>query len=407
MTKSLKDIETVEKWLEAFYPIGKQDKGVSRLGYSYEEDCMHDMLRSIARDEDFKVKIDSVGNSFVMLDEDKSENFTLIGSHLDSVPQGGRFDGVAGVVAGLLILKWIKEESLNIPIKIAAFRCEESSAFGKATIGSSLATGQINKKEMINLKNHKAQSLYDILKSKGYCTCGYKIKGVENFIELHIEQGRILWEENCDIGIVTSIAAPKRFMINIEGRQDHSGATPMNMRKDALCAAAEIILSLEDIGKKELNHSTVATVGILENFPNVMNVVSGNVKLGVDIRGKDKESINRVVEKFQKKIDLICKKRGLKYKVKLISSSEPKKLDQKHIEGLSNKAKELNLSYISLPSGAGHDAVNFVDIAKTVMVFIPCKEGISHNPKEYAKTSHIVKGAHLIFEYLKEVYRCS
>ncbi|HBM76083.1 MAG TPA: Zn-dependent hydrolase, partial [Clostridiaceae bacterium] len=228
------------------------------------------------------------------------------------------------------------------------------------------------------------------------------MQNVIDYIELHIEQGRVLWEKGMDIGIVTSIAAPKRYRLNILGRQDHSGATPMYMRKDALCAAAEVISLVEELGKKESVHSTVATVGIIKEKPNVMNVVPGFVELGIDIRGIDKDSINRVLDGLKKDTDNIMKRRGIDYEFQKISSSDPVTLDRSVIESLKRAAKKLNIDFVEMPSGAGHDAMEMANITKAGMIFIPCKEGISHNIHEKADLDKVIEGSKIILEYLKE-----
>lgn len=400
---SLSDVSFLNSLFERFYPIGScENGGVTRLGYGPEENKMHNMLKDISKGLGFKVETDSAGNSFVGIGDAKYEKYHLIGSHLDSVPSGGRYDGVCGVLSGLLVLNWIKKYNLKIPVKVVAFRCEESSAFGRATIGSSLSTGSIKDSELAKLKNVNGESLLDVFEKYGYSPEPYKMQNVIDYIELHIEQGRVLWEKGMDIGIVTSIAAPRRYRLNILGRQDHSGATPMYMRKDALCAAAEVISLVEELGKKESVHSTVATVGIIKEKPNVMNVVPGFVELGIDIRGIDKDSINRVLDGLKKDTDNIMKRRGIDYEFQKISSSDPVTLDRSVIESLKRAAKKLNIDFVEMPSGAGHDAMEMANITKAGMIFIPCKEGISHNIHEKADLDKVIEGSKIILEYLKE-----
>lgn len=397
------DLENLSKWFNCFESIGEDSGGgVTRLGYSSKEDEMHSMLKEISEEMGFITEEDSVGNTFVQLKKMDYSNSYLIGSHLDSVPNGGRYDGVAGILAGLLILKWIQVNKLNIPVKVAAFRCEESSAYGRATIGSSIVTGAITSDELKTLKNKEGKSLYEVLTSKGYSPAAYPTKNIKKYIELHIEQGRVLWDKGVDIGIVTSIAAPKRFRLVIQGRQDHSGATPMDMRKDALCGAAEVILEVEKLGREEAKYSTVSTVGIIKSSPNVMNVVPGAVELGIDIRGIDSQSIGRLVESLKDNIKKIMDNRQLKYEMQIISSSEPVKLSHEVIDGLKKAASNLNVDYIEMPSGAGHDAMEMASVTKAGMVFIPCVEGISHNKAEKAELQDIYKGSKIMFEYLKE-----
>lgn len=396
------DIDVIKRWFDYLYSIGADETGgVTRLGYTKNEDVMHGAIRNFAREMGLKYSSDEVGNTYVY-EEDYSEYY-LIGSHLDSVISGGRYDGVVGVLAGLLILKWIKDNNLNIPLKVVAFRCEESSSFGIATVGSGLITKKLQIEKMKKVKNTEGVSLYEALRFRGYNPECKKIEGVLNYFELHIEQGRILEDEGLKIGIINSIAAATRYWLTIDGRQDHSGATPMGMRQDALCAAGEIIIELEKIAKRESIHSSVGTVGYLGNYPNAFNVVPGRVKIGLDIRGVDKESIDRIDDEIVKFVDEICKKRNLNYELDNISKAIPVKLDENLKNELSEVATKLGIEHKIMNSGAGHDAMKFWDIAPTGMVFIPCRDGVSHNKAEDIDYEDIILGSKIIFEELKQL----
>ena len=396
------DIDVIKRWFDYLYSIGADETGgVTRLGYTKNEDVMHGAIRNFAREMGLKYSSDEVGNTYVY-EEDYSEYY-LIGSHLDSVISGGRYDGVVGVLAGLLILKWIKENNLNIPLKVVAFRCEESSSFGIATVGSGLITKKLQIEKMKKVKNTEGVSLYEALKFRGYNPECKKIEGILNYFELHIEQGRILEDEGLKIGIINSIAAATRYWLTIDGRQDHSGATPMGMRQDALCAAGEIIIELEKIAKRESVHSSVGTVGYLGNYPNAFNVVPGRVKMGLDIRGVDKDSIDRIDDEIVKFVDEVCKKRDLNYELDNISKAIPVKLDEELKNELSEIATKLGIEHKIMNSGAGHDAMKFWDIAPTGMLFIPCRDGVSHNKAEDIDYEDIILGSKIIFEELKQL----
>lgn len=396
------DIDVIKRWFDYLYSIGADETGgVTRLGYTKNEDVMHGAIRNFAREMGLKYSSDDVGNTYVY-EEDYSEYY-LIGSHLDSVISGGRYDGVVGVLAGLLILKWIKENNLNIPLKVVAFRCEESSSFGIATVGSGLITKKLQIEKMKKVKNTEGVSLYEALRFRGYNPECKKIEGVLNYFELHIEQGRILEDEGLKIGIINSIAAATRYWLTIDGRQDHSGATPMGMRQDALCAAGEIIIELEKIAKRESVHSSVGTVGYLGNYPNAFNVVPGRVKMGLDIRGVDKDSIDRIDDEIVKFVDEVCKKRDLNYELDNISKAIPVKLDENLKNELSEVATKLGIEHKIMNSGAGHDAMKFWDIAPTGMLFIPCRDGVSHNKAEEIDYDDIILGSKIIFEELKQL----
>ncbi len=396
------DIDVIKRWFDHLYSIGADETGgVTRLGYTKNEDVMHGAIRNFAREMGLKYSSDEVGNTYVY--EEDYREYYLIGSHLDSVISGGKYDGVVGVLAGLLILKWIKDNNLNIPLKVVAFRCEESSSFGIATVGSGLITKKLQIEKMKKVKNTEGVSLYEALRFRGYNPECKKIEGILNYFELHIEQGRILEDEGLKIGIINSIAAATRYWLTIDGRQDHSGATPMGMRQDALCAAGEIIIELENIAKRESIHSSVGTVGYLGNYPNAFNVVPGRVKMGLDIRGVDKESIDRIDDEIVKFVDEVCKKRNLNYELDNISKAIPVKLDENLKNELSEVATKLGIEHKIMNSGAGHDAMKFWDIAPTGMVFIPCRDGVSHNKAEDIDYEDIILGSKIIFEELKQL----
>lgn len=391
----LKDI------MDRFYPIGADEKGgVTRLAYTEEEDLMHIELCRIGKEEGFLVQTDEVGNTFLSLED--YDEYYLVGSHLDSVVNGGRYDGVLGVAIGVLLLKEIKKEGLSIPLKVVAFRCEESSNFMKSTLGSGFITEGIREEDFNNLVSKIGVRLKDIFEDRGYNTSPEKIKGVKSYLELHIEQGRILENENIKIGIVDAIAGNIRLKVNIKGLAEHSGATPMNLRKDALCGASEIILGIEKIAQGGFNGSAVATVGVIDAYPGSVNVVPGEVEFSIDIRDRSNKSMEDLKLKIEDIINKVCNKRDLSFDIQFVSSSDAVVLDKELNNRLSNIATKLGIKHKIISSGAGHDAMKFANLTKTGMIFIPCKDGISHNPKEYAKVEDAVYGAMIILDYLKE-----
>lgn len=396
----IEDIRYCEQMFNRFYDIGATENGgVTRLGYSRQEDEMHEMFVNLGRELGCDSCQDEVGNTYVMNTEEKQ--YYLIGSHLDSVIEGGRYDGVAGIMAGLMIMKWAKEEQRNLPIRIGAFRCEESSNFGCCTIGSGLITKEVYKQDIGGLASKDGEFLEDIFKARGYQLNPHKISGVKKYLELHIEQGKVLEETGDVIGVVTTIAGPRRFKLYLRGIAEHSGATPMYMRYDALCAAAEVILEIERIGCKEAIHQSVATVGVINNYPNALNVVPGEVELGIDIRGIYPDSLTRMEENIREAAMRICKVRGIEYLEEKTSDIPPIDMNRDVRQGLEQAARKLKIRNRYIVSGAGHDAMSFAGMCDTGMIFIPCTKGISHNRMEFAAIRHICDGARVIYEYLK------
>lgn len=400
MDHRISDIRYCEELFKRFYDIGSSENGgVTRLGYTETEDRMHEAFERLGEELGGLVIRDQVGNTYIANTEDAG--FTLLGSHLDSVVDGGRYDGVSGVIAGLMVMKWAKEDGLSLPLRVGAFRCEESSNFGCCTIGSGLITKEIYKQDIGGLSSRDGETLESVFERKGYSLRPEKISGVRRYLELHIEQGKVLEECRTAVGIVGTIAGPRRFRLYLRGMAEHSGATPMSMRQDALCAAAEIILEIEKIGKKESAYQSVATVGIVENHPNVLNVIPGQAELGVDIRGIELGSLDRMEQAMKEAAKKICQSRGIEYMEEKISSIPPISMSGSVELGLEQAAKRLGISSRRMPSGAGHDAMSFAEICDTGMVFIPCSKGVSHNHGEFTTIESICDGARVIYEYLK------
>lgn len=396
------NVQLLKKWFDELASAGaEQGGGVTRLAYSAEEDLMFQKVASFAAELGFGAVEDCVGNMYISFPGMEDKACHTIGSHLDSVPRGGMYDGVIGVLAGLLVMEKVRRMGLPIPVKTTAFRCEESSLYGLATAGSGAVTGSFDIPHLKRVKSLSGESLYEAMTKKGYSpgTCG--LKPMLDFTEIHIEQGRTLWESGEKIGVVTAIAAPTRLKVTFHGRQDHSGATPMDLRKDALCAAAEVILAVEKAGRDEKHHATVATTGVVQVTPGALNVIPGAAELRIDIRGIDKNSISRAAEAIRGAINDAEQTRGIPCDVEIISASDPTPLDKGVIESLAGAAKKSNLSWRLMASGAGHDAMKVAPLYPAGMIFIPCREGVSHSPEEEASLEDVALGAEIILEGIK------
>lgn len=406
MKHPVEDIEYAEYLFDRFYSIGSTENGgVTRLGYTETEDQMHKAFVELGEEKGYKSYTDEVGNTYLYDEsckEDEDGEYYLVASHLDSVVEGGRYDGVSGIIAGLLILNWAKQDGIRLPLHVGAMRCEESSNFGRSTIGSGLITKEVYKHDIGEAVNREGITLREIFKERGYHLEPKRIQGVKEYIELHIEQGKVLEEYEDAVGIVQTIAGPRRFLIHIKGNAEHSGATPMGMRTDALCAAAELILEVEEIGKSESIYQSVATVGTVKVAPNALNVIPGEVTLGVDMRGIDTGSLDRMETRLKSACKKICDKRKVKYYREKTSDIPPINMSAELQQKLLAAAKKLRIPHRSMISGAGHDAMSFANICESAMVFIPCAKGISHNKKEFTTIESICDGSRVIYEHFKE-----
>lgn len=384
-----------------FYPIGSNEssKGVTRLGYTEVEDEMHKRFLQMARKYNLETEIDEIGNSYAYIGD--FDKYHLIGSHLDSVIEGGRYDGVAGVAIGLAILKILKEENINIPVKVVAFRNEESASFMTPLIGSGLITGVKSFEDIKDIKNLEGKTLEEIFSEKYYSKNPKKLEGVIDYVEVHIEQGRVLESHGEEIGIVSTIAGAVKALVEFKGLAEHAGATPMNLRKDSLVAASEVILEAEKLGR-EVSEFGVSTVGYIENIPNSLNVIPGETRFSLDIRDIEGECLEKMVEGIKKKVEIVAKERNLEYELKVTSSKPPVKLSERMINEFVKLGEKNGFKYRIMASGAGHDCMNVQSLYDSALIFIPCKGGISHNPKEFTTLENMARGGELIYNYLRK-----
>ena len=364
--------------------------GLTRLAFSKEDLEAREFLINLIEKNGFKLKIDNVGNIFAIYDEgcEADAKPVCVGSHIDSVPNGGFFDGTLGVMAGLEALMAIKEAGIKLkrPLWLINFSCEESSRFKTATIGSKIISGKLGLQRLHELKDEEGISLFEAMSAAGFKPQNLdeailKENSLHAYLELHIEQGPVLERSAISVGVVSGIAAPIRFEITIQGKADHSGATPMNMRSDALLAASHIIIAANKFAKNK--KTAVATVGYAHAKPGVLNVVPGEARLGVDLRDIDKASLEELNLELRNFVAELSRELKFSYEIRELSSDEPVKLSEYAINLLEDEAKKLGIKTLTLPSGAGHDAMNLTKLASSVgMLFIPCVDGISHNTKE-------------------------
>ena len=364
--------------------------GLTRLAFSKEDLEARKFLINLIEKNGFKLKIDNVGNIFAIYDDgcEADAKPVCVGSHIDSVPNGGFYDGTLGVMAGFEALTAIKEAGIKLkrPLWLINFSCEESSRFKTATIGSKIISGKLSQQRLHELKDEDGISLFEAMSAAGFKPQNLdeailKENSLHAYLELHIEQGPVLERSAISVGVVSGIAAPIRFEITIQGKADHSGATPMNMRSDALLAASHIIIAANKFAKNK--KTAVATVGYVHAKPGVLNVVPGEARLGVDLRDIDKANLEELNLELRNFVGELSCELKFSYEIRELSSDEPVKLSEHAINLLEDEAKKLGIKTLTLPSGAGHDAMNLTKLASSVgMLFIPCVDGISHNTKE-------------------------
>ena len=385
--------------------IGAQPGGgITRLAFGDSDWEARTFVIELMKQAGLTVRVDAFGNVIGRREgTDPTAPVVMLGSHIDSVPAGGNFDGVVGVLAAVEVAACLQDAGAKKqhPIEVVVFMAEESSRFGMATLGSKAFCGKLPLSQLEQLTDKQGMTLADAMRQRGLApeqVATAKYTGqIKTFLELHIEQGKVLESTGDQIGIVTGIAAPTRLKVAITGQADHSGATPMSMRQDALTAAAELILLVEKLAGQEGHNGTVGTTGMVKAEPGVMNVIPGYVELGIDIRGISENSKQLVVQGLVAGFEEIRNRRNVKIESTIISDEKPVEISREIVEYLHDIAKQGQYVCRLMPSGAGHDAMHLSEIAPTGMLFIPCKGGISHNSAEWADMEDIVAGTQLLF----------
>lgn len=402
--------ERLVKDFEAMAQLTAPGEGINRLAFTDADWAGRQYIIDRMTDAGLSVEIDDFGNVIgYKIGKKPDLPAVMVGSHTDSVPNGGNYDGVVGVLSAIEVIRSMIDDGYehDHTIAVVSFMCEESGRFGNATLGSKAMRGELTLQDLHHLVDKQGISLYEALKGRnlnpdGIETMAYK-RPVKSFTEIHIEQGKVLEHEQKTIGIVTGIAAPERFYVTIRGNADHSGATPMNLRHDALCGASKIILGIEEIASMQEEPPVVGTVGVVEVTPGAMNVIPGAVKLGVDIRSISKVARNSVVTLVKEFIDITAEKRGLSYTIETIAQDHPVEMHPAMIREIEEAVKSVGVEYMTIPSGAGHDAMHWAEVVPTGMIFIPCRDGISHNPAEFTEMDDIVTGAEVLDKVLRKL----
>lgn len=386
---------------------GTEQNGSNRLAFSDEDMAARTYFKGLMTEAGLAVREDAFGNIIGRLEGSYSSlPAVATGSHIDTVPNGGHFDGMAGSVASLLAIKRLRERGMmRHPLELIIFQMEESSRFSLATFGSKVMVGKANLEIAAKAKDKNGITLPEAMAAKGYnfakLSEAVRKKGeLACFLELHIEQSPTLEEKNLPVGVVTAIAAPIRTHVVIEGKASHSGGTAMNNRQDALVSAAEMVLAVRRVGNAFARKEIVATVGNLTISPGAMNVVPGRAELWIDLRGTDRLVMDQAQEAVAKAAKAIEAAYATPVTLNLLGADTPVAMTPKIINLMQEVATELKIPHMPIVSGAGHDTMNIAAIAEVGMVFIRCRDGLSHNPCEFATIDDIMAGTAVLTETL-------
>ncbi|PTM59343.1 M20 family metallo-hydrolase [Desmospora activa] len=392
--------------------IGKSaDGGVTRIAFSKEDQQAHNLVANWMKEAGLHVRIDRAGNLIGCLPgRNPTAPPVLIGSHLDTVINGGRFDGTIGVIAGLEIAQHLLEEKdlLPLPLEVIAFRDEEGVRFGSGLFGSRAMAGNLVKNEMDKVDLHNV-SRKEVLEEAGLqpdlLPEAQRTDPITAYFEIHIEQGPLLEQRNIPIGIVTGIAGCIRLLLEFTGTAGHAGTVPMHLRKDALLVACETALAVDDLMRQYQVTSLVGTVGSLQAYPGAVNTIAGKATITVDIRDLDSSRLQHAVNRIKDFTQRIADTRGLQLKLQETLRTSPTLCSNALNDILKTTAQEMETPHIEMMSGAGHDAQAMAQICDMGMILIRCNDGLSHHPQEYADMDDIEIGVRLLEKAIKAYCR--
>jgi beta-ureidopropionase / N-carbamoyl-L-amino-acid hydrolase len=384
-------------WVAAFDSIGRTAGGINRVAYSEADLAGRAFTQNLMRDAGLAIRIDAAGNIFGRLDgADDSLKPILIGSHVDSVTDGGNYDGVVGSFGAIEVARSLRDQRIHLrhPLDVVIWSNEEGG-----TIGSKFATGQITPSDLdrvarsgktiregVAIVGGNVARLSDAVLKKG---------DLAAYIELHIEQGALLDKSGVQIGVVEGIVGLRWFDVTITGVANHAGTTPMDQRHDAMLAAAKFTVAVND-AVRGVPGRTVATVGRVIVTPNTTNVIPSQVVLTVDLRDLDTAKIAHFTDRFEQLGRDVGDATGTKFTLTRAVDSDPALADPRLLTTIAAAAASLGLTHQRMPSGAGHDAQEISRVAPMAMIFVPSVGGISHSPREFTRPADVMNGANVL-----------
>lgn len=395
----------LERVQQDIYSIGRigynsEDQGIYRQGFSDADMQAREWLQKRLEKDGFESHMDGAGNVITRFGQ-PNQKALLIGSHLDSVPCGGIFDGVLGVVAGIECLRVIKEN--NIPLKHAievVATAEEEGRFG-GMLGSQALTGTLTLDWLERAKDPSGELLRDAMAS---CQLPYHLAleaakdpgDLVGFLELHIEQGPVLEKEKVPIGVVEGISGVFKWLVKLIGKADHAGTAPMDLRSDAFMGVADFAHEISRIIDEDGTDKSRLTIGRVDLKPGYAHTVPGQAEFTLVGRDMSEEVMNHLSESCRKVLSAIARKHGLMFEYEQMSWLPPKPCSKEVQALLIDEANALGYDYIVMPSGAGHDAQFFTDITPTGLLFIPSVGGVSHAPDEWSHWHDVEKGCNVL-----------
>ncbi len=397
----LSEIETLAAFSDAEPPA------VTRIVFTPTDLKARAWVISRCEEAGLTVRQDAIGNIFARWNgADPAAPAVGTGSHIDAIPNAGKYDGVVGVLGGLEAIRALRRSGFRPKnsLELLVFATEEPTRFGIGCLGSRLLSGTLSAEVAGRLKDRDGESMDEVRRKAGLSGDLQDVKlpkgYYKGFVELHIEQGPLLERARTSLGIVRSIAAPASLRISIEGAGGHAGGVLMPDRRDALCAAAELILAIETAARSSGAADTVATVGVCEVFPGAVNSIPSRVHLTLDLRDTDQARRDGVMQTIERAEQNISAKRQVSIQSELLNADAPADCAPEVRAALADSCHEHGFQFLEMVSRAYHDSLFLSRIAPTGMLFIPCRNGYSHRPDEYAAPEDIARGALVVAESL-------
>ncbi len=391
------ELNTLASISEAEPPV------VTRVVFSEADMRARQYVKGLCTDAGLTIREDAVGNTFARWAGSEPELAPVgTGSHIDAIPNAGMYDGCVGVLGGLEAIRVLQQLGFRPrrSIELVIFTAEEPTRFGIGCLGSRMMAGALSSEQARSLRDKEGRTLDELRGTAGFTGLLEDVQVPEGrfhqFVELHIEQGPLLEEEKIDVGLVTQIAAPASVRVVVEGEGGHAGSKLMPGRKDALAAAAELILALESAAKGTGSIDTVGTVGVCEVFPGAVNSIPSRVRLETDVRDTDGGRRDSVLDAFNAACTEVTCRRGVAISTEVVNSDPPATCDAAIIAALESAAEQAGKSHRKMVSRAYHDSLFMAKIAPVAMLFIPCRGGVSHRPDEYASPEWIGAGVHVL-----------
>lgn len=403
------DIGRLQQEIDALAEITEvEPPAVTRVIYSEKDFAARDWVKARCREAGLELREDAVGNLYARwAGSDASLPAIATGSHIDAIPNAGRYDGVLGVLGGLEAIRALRQAGFQPTrsIELIAFTSEEPTRFGIGCLGSRLMSGSLPLEKALALKDREERTLESWLAGTPYAAMNrsdiLRKEGCYSaFVELHIEQGPTLEQEGLDIGAVTHIAAPAAYRMEIVGQGGHAGGVLMPARHDALCGASEFVLALEKAAKNSGSPDTVATTGVLRVSPGAINSIPARVEMEIDLRDIRLETRSATWENALSNMAEIATRRGLTSSTSVINQDPPATCDTALVEAIEAASTARGYSSKRMISRAYHDSLFMARLAPTAMIFIPCRNGWSHRPDEFSSPGQIEKGVAVLADVL-------